>query len=174
MVGVSEFLGIYRESICSPGRHRENRYGIRGEPFQPCAQESGAALALDIFGGELVIGEDGRITLIDLNDWPSFAPAATRPRARSRATSSSDPRCLRGFFAGWLGDAVRICLIQRGDRLLDGHDRSLATASGTSAADCTYADADDGSSPVPSRSSHTRPSASSRAGAMSWYQLQAT
>ncbi len=60
-------------------------HGTSGESFQACALESGAALSLDIFGGDLVIGEDGRMTLIDLNDWPSFAPcrdAAARAIAR--------------------------------------------------------------------------------------------
>jgi hypothetical protein len=60
-------------------------HGTGGEPFQACAVESGAALSLEIFGGDLVIGEDGRTTLIDLNDWPSFAPcrdAAARAIAR--------------------------------------------------------------------------------------------
>jgi hypothetical protein len=60
-------------------------HGTFGEPFQTCALESGAALSLDIFGGDLMIAEDGRTTLIDLNDWPSFAPcrdAAARAIAR--------------------------------------------------------------------------------------------
>lgn len=42
--------------------------------FRRPAIEAGLALALDIFGGDMVIREDGRVTLIDLNDWPSFAP----------------------------------------------------------------------------------------------------
>jgi len=38
------------------------------------AAESGArALGLEIFGGDLVVTEDGRAVLVDLNDWPSFA-----------------------------------------------------------------------------------------------------
>ena len=68
-------------------------HGIRGEAFEPCARESGAALSLDIFGGDLVIGEDGRATLIDLNDWPSFAPcreAAARAIARHLEFRSLD------------------------------------------------------------------------------------
>jgi len=69
-------------------------HGTSVEPFQTCALESGAALSLDIFGGELVIGEDGRTTLIDLNDWPSFAPcrdAAARAIARHLELRAFDP-----------------------------------------------------------------------------------
>jgi len=29
---------------------------------------------LDIYGGDAVISPDGSISIIDLNDWPSFAP----------------------------------------------------------------------------------------------------
>jgi hypothetical protein len=68
-------------------------HGTLGEPFQACALESGAALSLDIFGGDLVIGDDGRTTLIDLNDWPSFAPcrdAAARAIARHLELRSFD------------------------------------------------------------------------------------
>jgi len=36
---------------------------------------SGAhALQLDIYGGDAVISPEGSITIIDMNDWPSFAP----------------------------------------------------------------------------------------------------
>jgi hypothetical protein len=72
-------------------------HGTIGEPFQACALESGTALSLDIFGGDLVIGEDGRTTLIDLNDWPSFAPCRDAAARQSRGTSSPIFQCLRGF-----------------------------------------------------------------------------
>jgi hypothetical protein len=44
-----------------------------GDVRQRSAQ-AGAALALEIFGGDVVVRRDGSIVLIDLNDWPSFAP----------------------------------------------------------------------------------------------------
>lgn len=44
------------------------------QAFQGHATEAGVELSLDIFGGDVVLGENGRMTLIDLNDWPSFAP----------------------------------------------------------------------------------------------------
>jgi glutathione synthase/RimK-type ligase-like ATP-grasp enzyme len=38
------------------------------------ASASAAALKLYVYGGDAIIGKDGRITIIDINDWPSFAP----------------------------------------------------------------------------------------------------
>src|SRR5881409_845984 len=69
-----------------------------------------------------------------------------------------------------------------GTRLLAGREHHRAphgrnkrrTASGTSAAERTRADASAGSWPVSSRSSQTRGMPSSRAGVMSWNQLLAT
>src|SRR5207342_2457335 len=37
------------------------------------ARSGAAALGLEVFGGDLVVGDDGRPTIVDLNDWPSFA-----------------------------------------------------------------------------------------------------
>jgi hypothetical protein len=48
--------------------------GTAASPFQTAAFAAGGALALEVFGGDLVIQDDGRAMLIDLNDWPSFAP----------------------------------------------------------------------------------------------------
>jgi hypothetical protein len=59
--------------------------GFADAHFQQCAIESGRRLALEIFGGDLVIDADGRATLIDLNDWPSFAPCR---EAGARAIAS--------------------------------------------------------------------------------------
>jgi hypothetical protein len=52
--------------------------------FEGAAIAAGLALDLEIFGGDLVVGADGRVTLIDLNDWPSFAPCR-EPAARAIA-----------------------------------------------------------------------------------------
>jgi len=37
------------------------------------AHAGAAALGLEVFGGDLVVGPDGRPVLVDVNDWPSFA-----------------------------------------------------------------------------------------------------
>jgi hypothetical protein len=67
--------------------------GYSGEPFEAAASRAGATLALEIFGGDLVIDGDGRAILIDLNDWPSFAPcraAAARAIAQYLEARASD------------------------------------------------------------------------------------
>jgi glutathione synthase/RimK-type ligase-like ATP-grasp enzyme len=38
------------------------------------ASASARALELYVYGGDAIIGRDGTITIIDINDWPSFAP----------------------------------------------------------------------------------------------------
>ncbi len=38
------------------------------------ASASAEALKLFVYGGDAIIGRDGSITVIDINDWPSFAP----------------------------------------------------------------------------------------------------
>ena len=36
------------------------------------AERASGLLGLDIYGGDAVVGPDGRITIVDMNDWPSF------------------------------------------------------------------------------------------------------
>jgi hypothetical protein len=72
-------------------------HGTSGEPFHRCALESGAALSLEIFGGDLVLGDDGHTTLIDLNDWPSFAPC--RDAAAQAIARHLERRSLGAFAA---------------------------------------------------------------------------
>lgn len=53
--------------------------GTGSAPFNPVqlrdiALQCSEALHVDIFGGDAVIEGDGAIKIIDLNDWPSFAP----------------------------------------------------------------------------------------------------
>jgi len=38
------------------------------------AARAAHAARLDIFGGDVIVASTGDLTLIDLNDWPSFAP----------------------------------------------------------------------------------------------------
>jgi hypothetical protein len=55
----------------------------RKHPFdsaalQDLAGAAAAAAGLDIFGGDVIVAPSGELTLIDLNDWPSFAPCRER------------------------------------------------------------------------------------------------
>lgn len=47
---------------------------IAPEALRALALRAAARLRLDIFGGDVVLAAPGRPVLIDLNDWPSFAP----------------------------------------------------------------------------------------------------
>lgn len=42
--------------------------------FQNIARKSAEVLDVTIYGGDAIISPDGKITVIDLNDWPSYAP----------------------------------------------------------------------------------------------------
>jgi glutathione synthase/RimK-type ligase-like ATP-grasp enzyme len=42
------------------------------------ANESAGALGLDIFGGDAIVTEQSEIFIVDINDWPSFAPIRDR------------------------------------------------------------------------------------------------
>jgi hypothetical protein len=51
---------------------------LRNHPFDPkdlasAASRAAAALGLEVFGGDAIATREGRIFLIDLNAWPSFA-----------------------------------------------------------------------------------------------------
>ncbi|MDR2848285.1 MAG: hypothetical protein LBV39_04190 [Bacteroidales bacterium] len=52
---------------------------VRNMPFQPDRLKSIAARAagllnIAVYGGDAIITPDGNISVIDMNDWPSFAP----------------------------------------------------------------------------------------------------
>jgi hypothetical protein len=51
---------------------------VAGHPFEPpalgrLARRAAAALGLEIYGGDAIATPDGRLVLLDLNAWPSFA-----------------------------------------------------------------------------------------------------
>jgi hypothetical protein len=47
---------------------------VDADAVRRLAEAAAAAVGLDIFGGDIIVAPDGGLTLIDLNDWPSFAP----------------------------------------------------------------------------------------------------
>jgi hypothetical protein len=49
-------------------------YPFEEEALRNLAEAAAETLEIDIYGGDAIIAPDGNITLIDLNDWPSFAP----------------------------------------------------------------------------------------------------
>ena len=49
-------------------------YPFSAEGLQNTANEAAGVVGIDIYGGDAIIGKDGDYRIIDLNDWPSFAP----------------------------------------------------------------------------------------------------
>jgi hypothetical protein len=72
----------------------------RGTPFdigrlRQLAEEAAGVAGLDVFGGDAIVGPSGELTLIDLNDWPSFAPC------RDRASEAIADYLMRRVDAPW-------------------------------------------------------------------------
>jgi hypothetical protein len=47
---------------------------IDPEALRDLAERAAAAAGLEVYGGDIILEPSGQLTLIDLNDWPSFAP----------------------------------------------------------------------------------------------------
>jgi hypothetical protein len=58
-------------------------------------EHAAAAAGLDVFGGDVIVAPSGELTLIDLNDWPSFAPC------RDRASDAIAEYLMRRVDAAW-------------------------------------------------------------------------
>ncbi|RMD85899.1 MAG: hypothetical protein D6815_00965 [Candidatus Dadabacteria bacterium] len=48
--------------------------GSQADGWPGLAEKAAAALGLEVFGGDLIVTPSGELVLVDLNDWPSFAP----------------------------------------------------------------------------------------------------
>lgn len=53
---------------------KKNKFEFVEEQLRELAMSSARILGLYIYGGDAIISQDGNITIIDINDWPSFAP----------------------------------------------------------------------------------------------------
>ncbi len=58
-------------------------------------ENAAAAAGLEVFGGDVIVEPSGELTLIDLNDWPSFAPC------RDRASDAIAGYLMRRVDAAW-------------------------------------------------------------------------
>lgn len=54
------------------------KYRFDSARLQELGNHAAAVAGLDIFGGDVIVSAEGELTLIDLNDWPSFAPCRER------------------------------------------------------------------------------------------------
>lgn len=76
-----------------PGETRG--YPVNRAALGRLAADAAAAAGLDIFGGDVIVSPTGALTLIDLNDWPSFAPC------REEAADAVARHLMRRVHAAW-------------------------------------------------------------------------
>ena len=50
-----------------------SRYPFDAAVLETAARKAAAALQLEVWGGDAIVGPDGAPVVIDLNAWPSFA-----------------------------------------------------------------------------------------------------
>lgn len=81
-----KFYGVRGSGLtdCYAATEKEGKFGLErynDQPDQACvdmetltdaANRVSDLLGVDVYGGDAVVGEDGNITIIDFNDWPSF------------------------------------------------------------------------------------------------------
>jgi hypothetical protein len=70
-------------------------YPLNARRLRALAEKAARAAGLDIFGGDVIVQPDGELVLIDLNDWPSFAPC------RDRASEAIAQHLMRRVDAAW-------------------------------------------------------------------------
>lgn len=58
----------------APINGQSHHYAFDEQELRRVATASASALNVDIYGGDAIVGKDGSFHIIDLNDWPSFAP----------------------------------------------------------------------------------------------------
>ncbi len=66
-VGEDEFFFYFYS-------RKKNGYSVDEKALADLARRAARAAGLTIFGGDVIVNAEGTLTLIDLNDWPSFAP----------------------------------------------------------------------------------------------------
>jgi glutathione synthase/RimK-type ligase-like ATP-grasp enzyme len=77
---VVKFYAVHKNAFFEWYYH--NKYGIHsvdGSNLRELAELSAKTMSLDVYGGDAIAGPNCELTIIDINDWPSFA--AFRERA---------------------------------------------------------------------------------------------
>ena len=59
---------------CETVNGAAHRFRFDEKELKQIAQRAGDALDVKIYGGDCIVGADGKISVIDFNDFPSFAP----------------------------------------------------------------------------------------------------
>lgn len=58
-------------------RQKELRDNFDAEGLRDMCLTAAEALGVDFYGGDVILGDDGTMRIIDFNDWPSYAPCRT-------------------------------------------------------------------------------------------------
>ena len=81
-----KFYGVrgFGLADCYAATEKEGKFGLERyndqldqafvdmDALTAVAERVSALLGVDVYGGDAVVGDDGKITIIDFNDWPSF------------------------------------------------------------------------------------------------------
>jgi hypothetical protein len=89
-VAGSDFFHCFRPSSSQPTAEIPDAAALRR-----LAGAAAAAAGLEVLGGDVIVAPGGELTLIDLNDWPSFAPC------RERASDAIADYLMRRVDAAW-------------------------------------------------------------------------
>jgi len=76
VAGLSEADEAARPSWFQWFYHRDQkleRYAFDEDALAAATSRAAAALGLEVYGGDAIVSQDGTISVIDLNAWPSFA-----------------------------------------------------------------------------------------------------
>lgn len=57
----------------NPINHQAQGYLFSEKELHEICNHAATVIGLDVYGGDCVVGENGKIQLIDINDWPSFS-----------------------------------------------------------------------------------------------------
>lgn len=67
------FHYYYPAGLDAEGENLPPVYEFSSEQLRENAMRAAEVLGIDIFGGDCIVGTDGKITIINFNDWPSFS-----------------------------------------------------------------------------------------------------
>jgi hypothetical protein len=99
-----KFYGVAGGRLFWPYYPREHRgYPFDERHLRRIAELAARELDIGIYGGDAIVGPDGSLSIIDLNDWPSFAPcrgAAAYAIARHVLAEARRARAARGRTRG--------------------------------------------------------------------------
>ena len=93
---VVKFYGVRGSGLtdCYAATLKDSKFGLERyndtpgdtsvdmDALRDVAERASQLLGVDVYGGDAVVDPDGRITLIDFNDWPSFRSCTVGAAAR--------------------------------------------------------------------------------------------